>query len=106
VWQYAIALRQYTRGIIIEEDHAAAAQAITFELPSHRESAVVGTNIFSRGFNAKVRQWLVPDSLVKQRRRYCAERSDEVSAEAQGAKAEAIQTVSAETVWIASLLPQ
>ena len=32
------------------------------------------------GFNAKVRQWLVPDSHVKQRRRYCAQRSDGVSA--------------------------
>jgi hypothetical protein len=73
VSRYAIALRQYTRGLVIEEDHAAAAEAITFELPSHGESAVVGTNIFVLGFSAKVRQWLVPDSDVKQRRRYCAE---------------------------------
>jgi hypothetical protein len=49
VSRYAIALRQCTRGIIIEEDHAAAAQAITFELPSDGESAVVGTNIFATG---------------------------------------------------------
>jgi hypothetical protein len=78
--QYAIALGQYMRGLITEEDHAAAAQAITFELPSDGESPVVGINIFALGFNAKVRQWLVPDSHVKQRRRYCAQRSDGVSA--------------------------
>ena len=99
--RYAIALRQFTRGLVIDED-----QEITFELPSHGESAVVGTNTFARGFNAKVLQWLIPVSHVKQRRRYCAERSDDVSAEAQGAKAEAIHTVSAEPVWIASPSPQ